>query len=277
MTMTMRTHTIRSFWFVAVFALMGLLIQGCGSSGGGGPVPDADPVGYYDVTGTASVDDGAGGTTSVNDLQAIVNGTRFVAMSVATGLGYDGTVTSIKGKNYTATVSVYQNGTLFDTATVSGSITEGSTISGTLTGVGSATGPSNGSFTLNYALSNNETAALSRVENTFIGGDDSWNGYVGGAVIETAFVADAAGNITNDFNTPQGVFAGCSFSTGTIVPVANTNLYTVTVTLTTCTTPAVDGVYTGLATTRALVDPDDRLVMVISNADYSAYAEYFRS
>jgi len=55
-----------SIMFLLLFALA---LQGCGSSES--PVFDASPAGYYTNIGIASVDDGAGGTISVNDLQGM--------------------------------------------------------------------------------------------------------------------------------------------------------------------------------------------------------------
>ncbi len=148
-----------------LLVLFVLTMQGCGG-GGGGPVVDADPAGYYTNTGTASVDNGAGGTTSIDDLQAIVNGNRIMMMSTANELLYDGAITNISGNDFTADFTIYTEGENPLTATASGMITQGSRITGTLTGsgVGSRT------FSLLYATTNNEVADISRIKNGSIGG-----------------------------------------------------------------------------------------------------------
>ena len=72
-------------WSVTPFLVVVMLIglQACG--GGGSSTPDANPTGYYDNSGTAAVDDdGAGaGSTAINDLQAMINGNRFMMISDA--------------------------------------------------------------------------------------------------------------------------------------------------------------------------------------------------
>jgi len=258
--------------FLALFALA---VQGCfhSSSGGGkiGVTPDADPAGYYDVSGTASVGNGSGGTLTITDLQGLVNGTRFIAISDANGLVYDGTMTEINIDDFTATVSVFQDGTLITTAPVTGMITAGAKITGTLTG----SGLGSGSFELIYALSNDTAAALSRVQNSV---DEGWFDRVGGGMaIGLAFVVDTMGNITPGFSATDGVFNQCVVDTGVISPITGTSLYTLNLTLSNCSNTAVNGDYSGLASIRneSTENPiGDRLVSVISNSNFSVFGEF---
>jgi len=257
-------------------ALFTLVVQGCfhSSSGGGkiGATPDADPAGYYDVrSGTASVGDGSGGTLTITDLQGLVNGTRFIAISDANGLVYDGTITEINVNDFTATVSVFQDGTLITTAPVTGMITAGAKITGTLTG----SGLGSGTFELIYALSNNTAAALSRVQNNV---DEGWFDRVGGGMaIGLAFAVDAMGSIAPGFSANDGVFNQCVVDTGVIAPVVGTSLYTLSLTLSNCNNATVNGDYSGLASTRTeSTEPPvgDRLVSVISNSNFSIQGEF---
>ncbi|MCF6258052.1 MAG: cadherin repeat domain-containing protein, partial [Gammaproteobacteria bacterium] len=120
---------------------------------------DADPVGYYINTGTASVDDGMDGTIDINDLQAMVNGTRIIMLSAAHELLYDGTITSTNGNDFMADFTIYTSGENPVMATASGTITGGSSITGTLAG----SGVGSGTFSLIYADTNNQTTALDLV------------------------------------------------------------------------------------------------------------------
>jgi len=235
-------------------------------------VEDANPVGYYDVSGTASVGDGSGGMLTITDLQGLVNSTRFIAISDANGLVYDGTITDINANDFTATVSVFQNGALVTTASVSGMITVGAKITGTLTG----SGLGSGTFELTYALSNNTVATLSRVQNSDI--EEGWFDRVGGGVaIGLAFAVDELGSIRHGFTATDGVFNQCVVDSGTISPVLDTSLYTLSLTLSSCNNAAVNGDYSGLASmrTESIETPvGDRLVLVVSNLNFGIQGEF---
>ena len=145
-----------SIMFLLLFALA---LQGCGSSES--PVVDASPAGYYTNIGIASVDDGAGGTISVNDLQGIVNDDGvMMMMSTANKLLYDGTITNISGNDFTAEFIIFTDGENPMTATARGTITEGSKIEGTLIGSGAGSG----TFSLLNGT-NNETEDISNTIN----------------------------------------------------------------------------------------------------------------
>jgi hypothetical protein len=252
-----------------------MALSGCGGSDG--PPPDADPTGYYDVTGTATVDDGMGGTTSITDLQAIVYNSRIMMMSVDNGLLYDGTITSIDQNDFTADVTIYTDGQNPMSATVSGTITQGSSITGTLTG----TGAGSGSFSLSYASTNNQVAAQSRVENSTT--NATWGAFVGNSTSEYEFKIDPfdPDYFVDDVNGVGGVFDMCQLTDGAqdqgITPIADTNLYNVDVRLYGCATVAVnDDNYTGFATTRSQTQTDDTLVFILIHTDgtYAFYGDF---
>lgn len=258
-----------------LIATMVLMLGACGGSGGGASTPpppptDADPTGYYDVTVTGSISDGMGGTMMVSDFQAIVHNNRFMMMSVAKGLLYDGTITNISQNSFTATVIIYTNGANPISAAISGTITEGSKIEGTLIG----TGAGSGSFEINYAGTNNQTAALAKVENTT---NATWGAIVGGSATDYEIIINNAGNVVDDVNNVGGVFDTCliSFVMSTISPIANSNLYSVSASIGSCTNSNVDNTsYSGLATTRSAVNPDDTLVFMLTSGNHGFYGDF---
>ena len=262
--------TTTSHRFSLILGLV-FVLQACGGGGGGGgdptpptTVPNADPKGYYNNTGSAALVSG-----NLTDLQGMIHNNRLIMLSANAGLSYDGTI-AITGNNYTGTLSVYDDGTLLGTAPVTGVITQGQTVTGTLTG----TGAGSGTFTLNYAANNSEAAALSAVQRS-----GNWFAPVGGSTTEFAMSVRTNGDIIETVMT-DGIFGGCSM-VGSIAPVSGTHLYTVSLTLSSCnpkyTLTTADGTYTGLATTRTQNSgtPNDRLLFVVTNGTYSLSNEFY--
>jgi len=277
--MTLHYPKMRFSPFLLFFlALLALAMQGCGGGSGGesgGETPNADSTGYYGVSGRASVGDDSSGMLTIIDLQGMVNGTRFIAISDAKGLVYDGMITEINGNDFTATVSVFQNGTPATDVpvTVTGMITAGEKITGTLTG----SGLGSGSFELFYAQSNDTPAALSRVQ-TNVDVENSWVDSVGGGATNLRFVVNSTGNITSDEIATDGTFSQCSIDQGAISPITGTSLYTLNLTLSSCSNTAVNGDYSGLASlrTESVETPvGDRLVVVVSNSKFSLQGEFW--
>jgi hypothetical protein len=217
------------------------------------------------VTGTASVD---GGTLNITDLQALVNGTRIMMMSTANGLLYDGTITNITQNSFTADFTVYTDGQNPIMATVSGTITQGSSITGTLTG----TGAGSGTFSLMYASSNNQTAALSKIDNN---ANSFWSAVMGGGPGQFEFEILPTGELVDSSSANAGIFDLCEISNGsTVLPIAGTNLYQVSISgLSVCTDTNVEMSYTGLATTRTQNSVDDRLVFMTASGSYGLYGD----
>ena len=87
------------------------------------------------------------------------------------------------------------------------------------------------------------------------------------------------GGLLHDLHVTNGTFDGCNV-TGTISPIAGTNLYTVNVVfdLTACINVDIITVnnYTGIATTRQITAADDTLVWVVTNGTYSMASEFDR-
>ena len=249
-----------------------ILVQGCSDSNN--PVvitPDpVNPTGYY--TGSATVKESDDLTELLlDDLQVMINGTRFTAMSVSKVVLYDGTITDITDNDFTAEVTVYVNGQNPVVAAMTGTITEGSQIVGDITGAGAA----NGSFTLTYSPSNSDVASLAKLDNQ--GDVSAWAGRLNlNTNSNVVFQVDDVGSISSVSGIPTngGDFAGCRFN-GTFTPISNTNLYTANLTLFNCVNTAISNTnYTGLVTTEINVDPDDVLVLGFSNGEFSGSANF---
>ena len=162
--------SLLSLGFILLFGLVG-----CGG-GGGGATASPHPKGFYD-SGTTLVRDSTDTIVlNIPDLQGMVSGNRFMLISVAEVLLYDGSITDITDDTFTADVNIYRDGVLIPgaegTATVAGTYTSSSSMTGILTGFGAG----NGSFTLTYST-NNSASALARVAK-------EWRGPLNGATGE---------------------------------------------------------------------------------------------
>lgn len=246
--------------------LLGLSILGGCSSDDKDEAVKTDPTGYY--TGSADVKDVVNDDLHIGDLQAMVNGKRFMFMSVVNTLLYDGTITNITGNDFTADVTVYKDGMAASTSNVTGTITEGSQMTGTIAGMDAF----NGTFTLVFEQSNSEASALSKVDNA---PDEYWRGGIGPTTYQF-FGIENDGVVVNYDESSDGVFSGCTITTGSsITPIANSRLYSVTlVFISPCPNDSPD--YTGLATTRSDNGTDDVLVFTYADGNVAAYADYTR-
>jgi len=254
-----------------LLVLIALVLQGCFHDDDDpapvpAPAPDANPVGYYENAGTASVN---GGALLIDDLQAMVHGNRIMMMSATEELLYEGTITDISGNDFTADFTIYYRGEkpTESTATVTGQITEGSSITGTLIG----SGVGSGTFSLLYASTNSEVAAISRIENGV--GKAEWEGQVGFSGFELRFTIDNAGVITTTSSPIPGAFTSCDFA-GTITPIGGSSLYNVSMNLSGCLGGTADGDYTGFAASRSQMNPDDTLVLAVSDGRYSPNTDF---
>jgi len=263
------------------------VLQSCGGGGGGGLTADADPSGYYDVTGTATVKAEDNSTDlAIRDLQAMVDGGGDRIMMMGTGLFngndarflYDGTITSRSQDSFTADFTIYTTEVVLAsstdgqnpiTATASGTITEGSSITGALVGSGAG----NGTFSLTYAVSNNQAADISRIENG--PGNGNWAATIGGGSSGQEFIIDNIGVITHVGSSVDGIFRDCEMD-GEIISINESSLYNVTVTLTSCSASLglPNGDYTGLAASRTEATADDTLVFAVTNGTYSPNGEF---
>jgi len=251
--------------------LMVLVLQGCSSDSAPAltpePGPDANPVGYYENAGTASVN---GGTLLIDDLQAMVHGNRIMMMSAKEELLYDGTITDITEDEFTADFTIYYQGSkpTESTATVTGQITEGSSITGTLNGSGFG----DGTFSLLYASTNSEVAAISRIEN--VTDNTDWVGVIGTGGTEQEFAIDNSGVLLTTFiATASEPFHSCLFA-GTVAPIDSSSLFSVSVNLSDCIGGRADGDYTGFAASRTQTNLDDRLVFAVSDGRYSPNTDF---
>ena len=239
-----------------LFVLLTLvLLQGCfWESDDPAPTPDANPTGYY-KQGTLT---NSAGTVIDSAFQAIVYNGHLMMMSVANGLLYDGNMV-ITGNSFTTTAVAYTNGVKEASVAITGNINAGSEITGDIT--------SGGSFTLTYAQSNSQTAAVSNVMQV-------WTSNIGGStgLIGDQFEIDIAsnGDMVDQNTTRNGNFDGCSIfaaNKGKVTSIDGTNLFLVSAPISSCTgSLGNDGNYTGLATSE---DPYATLVFMMTIGDSS--------
>lgn len=244
---------------------------------------NGDPSGYYTNTGSATVGDSL--TTNplaITDFQAIVQDNRFMAMSVANRLVYDGPL-EMFGDTFTAIVSVYRDGVmLFAGVNVSGTVVEGESISGSF----EDTEEGAGSFVLDHSM-DASTASVLRVQNDV--DNTFWTSFMGGSTSNARFALLDTGQIQGYDGPLDGNLAGCtiySVSGGTPVavsPIANTSLYRITIQLSFCTNTdqstvlGTAGYYTGFATSRSdTTTADDTLVFIVTSANgqYTASGDF---
>jgi asparagine N-glycosylation enzyme membrane subunit Stt3 len=250
------------------------VVQGCGGGGSSSTPPNANPTGYYSNNGTAMVKQADDMTDlSISDLQAMVSGNRIMMMSAANNLLYDGTITSINQSSFSATFTIYDNGQNPVTASATGMITQGSSVTGTLSG----TGLGNGTFSLTYALGNSNPAAIARIATEGTG-----TGWIGstGSINQHQYTVLNTGVLLAEDTVGGATFDSCEMS-GTFVPVAGSNVYTISVTVSNCvdtiSSPGtlINGTnYTGLAATRSQTSTDDRMIFSVSNGSFDLNTEF---
>ena len=252
------------------------LLQACGGGGHGGagatppPAITASP-GYFDnvtLAGGADVFSDAGNTISLHiaDLQGMVHGNQFTLVSVANNLAYFATLTSLSGNNYTADVVIYQNNVPIENTTLSGTLVAGISIAGTFATSGTAYG--HGTFSLKYSSANTPVIDVSRIVKGWV------NNTPGPPYVSlSSFQIDSAGVLQNTIAAGVGIFTSCNIS-GNVAPIPSTALYQVSMTLSSCTTLAMNGSYSGLATSRTQTTTDDRLVVTVTSGTSSMNGEF---
>ena len=243
-----------------VVSLGVVMLSSCGGGGGGG-VPDADPTGYYDDTGVATIMTDTASPVTIDAFQGIFNKNKITLFNQNNNdaYAYVGTIT-VSGNSFSGTVSVYHNGVKQSEAPIDGTITQGTTITGSLAG----TGAGKGTFILNY--NNKPLAASLTVFGTTRCGAGNIMNQIGCFDITNGMITP------NSQTTFNGTFFGCDASSGTVAPITGTSLYNVTITLTGCTNGvALDGVYSGLAATYSDVAGGVNIALAISMGNYSVY------
>ena len=293
----MKTHH-RYLSLLLLLATM-LLLQGCpwdddDDDKPAPPPPPANVNGYYEPAGDITVMDTDDTTPIViSDLQGMLNDDRLMIMSVAEQLIYDGTIT-ITDNTFSGTLGVYKSGhrVKVDNGSgpvpmeipVTGTFVRGLSITATMTGEQYG----NGSFTLNYALSNDQLADVERIRTIYTpaSGGDHWgakiydtSGRVGGFFLlnEGAFTDNRIAPVTTQ---NVHLLNGCEYNYDIgeyyFIPVAGSSLYAVDFPLNSCHTIAVRGVYSGLATSLSRSSTDDVLLMafVKTDGEFAFFAEY---
>jgi len=256
------------FLAVLVFGL-----QACGGSSGGSstpaaPLADQDASGIYTGTGLVNT------SVSITDLKAIIYNNRFLIFSESSNIVYDGTISSISGKDMTATANVYESGVqtqpgIAVTATVD---TSSQITLFTLNGTGLANGVLNFTFDSAY----NTGATNPRINST--GTNPLWAGSVYNLVaIQSSSNLEifdtGSGSPNYQFQTvSKGVSCGYEGDTG--IPDSTVNIYTIVEMRDTtgdfggCTLSTSPN-YTGYATVLNVGGTDDTLWYVVTNGTHS--------
>lgn len=213
------------------------LLAGCGGGGGGSgattPVTNADPTGYYSVSGTATVEDNSSGTVNITDMEAMASNNHIIMISAQNGFQYDVSITNITGNSFTGNVTIFYtpSTTQFKrTSTISGTITQGSSITGNIAGPGLGSG----NFDLLYSNQTNQLSSTTTGWGTHFGGSSTYYNIL---------IANAT-DITTQTTTNDGLFASCIMN-GKASYSNSGSLYSVTLTMSSCATPSIDGNYTG--------------------------------
>lgn len=251
--------------YIIKLIAVGLFVINQGCSGSSSPVIDVNPRAYYE--GGANVKTGNNlDDLVIDDLKAMLNSSRFMLMSQKNNLVYDGTITEITGSNFTATVTIYVTGQAPIKANLEATVTEGSRITGTLTGAG----PGNGSFTLTYHESSRDIADLTKLDCHI---DCSWDGLINDSKTSLSFGIDSQGDITFSFGAKGGFYETCQlFGSFSVIP--NSNLYSANMTLSKCSFELADGDYTGLATTTNQSNPNQPMVLILTNETYGVMGTF---
>lgn len=252
-------------YFIAA-ALVGL--QACGGGSSPAPLTDQNPDGIYTV-GSLTVDPNNTNTT-YSDFVGMVHNNKFMLFSKLGHVLYEGTVTSITLKDYTATVDVYKDGTKVDSSvSVTGTITNESIFTGTLAGGNNAS--SMGSFSLTYDTIYTNIPTYSRIEGAnFVGVAKSTDDF------DTSFgFRESTKSFIGATNTPS-----CLYLNGTVtLPSAQSNIYEITNSdilqetgEVTCS--IITSGYNGMASLmgKSANTTDDRVYIALTNGTNSVFA-----
>lgn len=226
-----------------------LVLPGCG----GGSNEDASGL-YKSGTGTL------GGISSLTDITGFVHDNRIMAFSVAANTLLDGTITSISGSNFSATVDIYVDGVL-DTGnvSVSGVVNNGSSISGTLGGGG-------GDFSLTFDSLYGRGATVARM---VVETPNDWVGGAATSATSTKITSPADLTFTGATSSPSG----CDYTGTKSIPDPNINIYLLKM-------DSDEGIlcdhigtgYTGFFTVVDDVTQDDTLLFAAVNGTYANFS-----
>ncbi len=251
------------------FMLLLLATVWLSSCGGGGssstPTTNADPTGYYDVSGTATVKQSDNTTDlTISDLEAMVSNNRVMMMSATNNLLYDIAITSISGNSFNGSAKIYlttSTSQSVTTATVSGTITTGSSITGTLTG----TAAGNGSFSLSYS---SQTGTLPTAST-------GWLSLLGVSSTNYMINITNATTLISPVVVSNGYFSGCNM-TGTVTALGNTGLYSVSVDVASCATASLNGSYSGLVAPQDASSVGLAFAVISSDGSHSISADFLQ-
>lgn len=264
-----------------LLAMTLLSLMGCGGGDDKKIAPNANPNGYF--SGTADVRTLADDEVALHipDLQVIIYDDRFMAMSHSNHLLYDGTISSVTGNNYEASVTIFEKGLIVGTASVEGQITTGSRVTGDFIG----THAGNGSFDVTYGDDNGQQASKERYQTDY--NDEAGTGLVWRTVLygegrahgfADATLDDTFWQISSANIGPQNQCIWPTDTSGAVfTAITNSNLYHVNLNFSTCHLAASNGDYTGLATLLTESETDDTFLVAYTNGTIGYFATYTKS
>ena len=276
-TLVMNTRFTARVARFLTFTFMAAALSLLSACGGDDPAPPVNqsPSGLY-KNGTGTL-----GGTAVSDMRGFVHNNRLIAFSVTAHYLIDGTINTISGNNYTATVSVYKDGALAQAGVaVTGLVTNASSISGTLSG----TGVSSASFNLAFDSQYETNATVERISQSatdWLGTAYSEFNTAGPELVLPAGITVQSGLTMGGGALLAGSLDGpeCFFDNGVLtIPDTQVNVYTITHIVTQgngCTLSTV-GDYTGFATVITSSNVDDTLLYAASNGTHAIFAVFVR-
>jgi len=231
-----------------------LLLGGCG--GGGSTAPSAtnnqaiDGIWIGTLTSTSIA-------TSYNIIGVVApnNELRF---TTAAGVQYIG-MASVSGSNVTASITglapvgfTFLNGQNTTVGNINGTVVAGNTLNGTYTATND-----NGNFTLSYSTTYNRPASLKLLAKT-------WSGSISSGAIVTVIIT--TGGVITGTDT-----LGCSYTGLVKVIDPAKNIYSTTLTASTCTMATT---YKGLGILQDVAPAiNNQLDFMVSNANRSVFGQ----
>jgi hypothetical protein len=212
----------------------------------------------------------------LDDVHGLITEDRFLMFSTFEAQGgadrsltYEATNIEVTGTDYTADLTIYDNGEILRELSVEGTVTEGSGLTMTMDGEGAG----NGTIELTYAESNSEPAALGRLEN--VSPNTEWLGRLNESGVSFAFEFNGSGDLSHVQSVSTTIFWLCEIN-GEASVIDDTALYRANVTLSNCADEdlAVDGDYTGLMTVFSVDGDGDTLVMNFSGNTFAGAGVY---
>lgn len=224
-----------------------ICLTACGGGGGGGSsttsqTTNADATGVWTGTFTQN---GAG----TAQLTGIIANNQLRFLSIDAGALYEGVI-SVNGNKFTSSTTNYEiGGTIFSSGTQSGTVNPGKTLSGTFQN----SDGSSGTFSLTYDPITSRGASLATIS-------ANWTITVGSDSLTLSI--DTNGTITGSDTS------GCVYNGSVTISNTGVNIYTLAISIASCSDSTINGAYTGYAVVTDNTTTNDTLIYEVSNPNY---------